>query len=640
MDHQEQLDGWIRKLSKLLPRLAGEQRTAEIVGAWDDYAAQPEVVALLYGPYNAGKSTLLKRLLVEDGTPVPDWLTITGHPETFEVGTIASNGIRYIDTPGSGTANPRHAETIRAALTLTDALVLVLPHKLLTGETEQTLSVLDGGFYDDTHRACFPDHAATVVITQSETMGVDPDDTPELHRARCERKTEELRAQLARAAHATPAVNVHVVSADPNQRVGSAPAPTASDYQEGQGWDRIDALRAELQDLPARCDELRRAAAQRYWAWATGQVLAAADTEIDELHRAAQEAERHNKSLTQLATELDRLDRAQRTALRDAVWDELWACVHKTNARTPHDLDIAIHRALGPRVDSWATQAEVKLQQLADRAKVELTERAKRPSSDHLSECLSAVLESSAAAEGDIAATGSRVLGKLPNSAGWVAENAYRIPLEMPLKEARAELDALRRLKGSEKLAEFFETSKLIGPERAEYVEKIVKQAAVVVSAVPVILELVSIGLAEVGDRVREQADHQRRAQLRADLDAKADQIFEQIVVVVGDGTNNWFRAVEAFRTRLTQLRMDVNAKGLVEQATRLAEYRQQLNDVRAAGLPIASKDSTTLQQMIAAGTARPPAEHGMPELIPDLAPGLESLANLLVADRDKERNR
>jgi hypothetical protein len=28
----------------------------------------------------------------------------------------------------------------------------------------------------------------------------------------------------------------------------------------------------------------------------------------------------------------------------------------------------------------------------------------------------------------------------------------------------------------------------------------------------------------------------------------------------------------------------------------------------------------STLQQMIAAGMVRPPAEHGMPELIPDLA--------------------
>ncbi len=47
-----------------------------------------------------------------------------------------------------------------------------------------------------------------------------------------------------------------------------------------------------------------------------------------------------------------------------------------------------------------------------------------------------------------------------------------------------------------------------------------------------------------------------------------------------------------------------------------------------------------TLQQMIAAGSARPPAEHGMPELIDDLAPDLESLADLLVVDRDEERNR
>jgi len=51
-------------------------------------------------------------------------------------------------------------------------------------------------------------------------------------------------------------------------------------------------------------------------------------------------------------------------------------------------------------------------------------------------------------------------------------------------------------------------------------------------------------------------------------------------------------------------------------------------------------EDPSTLQQMIAAGTVRPPIEHGMPELIPDLAPGQESLADLLIADRDKERNR
>jgi prevent-host-death family protein len=48
----------------------------------------------------------------------------------------------------------------------------------------------------------------------------------------------------------------------------------------------------------------------------------------------------------------------------------------------------------------------------------------------------------------------------------------------------------------------------------------------------------------------------------------------------------------------------------------------------------------STLQQMIASGVVRPPVEQGMPELIHDLATDIESLADLLVADRDRERNR
>ncbi|MGH3922335.1 MAG: hypothetical protein ACRDTT_05615, partial [Pseudonocardiaceae bacterium] len=107
MDQQEQLDAWIRELSRLLPLLVGEQQAAEAMNAWDEYSAQREVVALLYGPYDAGKSTLLKRLLVENGTPVPGWLTISGRPETFETSAVVSGGMRYVDSPGSATANAR-----------------------------------------------------------------------------------------------------------------------------------------------------------------------------------------------------------------------------------------------------------------------------------------------------------------------------------------------------------------------------------------------------------------------------------------------------------------------------------------------------------------------------------------------------
>ena len=48
----------------------------------------------------------------------------------------------------------------------------------------------------------------------------------------------------------------------------------------------------------------------------------------------------------------------------------------------------------------------------------------------------------------------------------------------------------------------------------------------------------------------------------------------------------------------------------------------------------------STLQRMIDAGEVSPPVEHGMPELIDDLAPEIASLSDLLIADRDRERGR
>ncbi|MFI6827796.1 type II toxin-antitoxin system Phd/YefM family antitoxin [Kribbella sp. NPDC050241] len=47
-----------------------------------------------------------------------------------------------------------------------------------------------------------------------------------------------------------------------------------------------------------------------------------------------------------------------------------------------------------------------------------------------------------------------------------------------------------------------------------------------------------------------------------------------------------------------------------------------------------------TLQHMIDSGEVTPPTELGMPDLMLELAPELDSLSDLLIADRDKERRR
>jgi prevent-host-death family protein len=61
---------------------------------------------------------------------------------------------------------------------------------------------------------------------------------------------------------------------------------------------------------------------------------------------------------------------------------------------------------------------------------------------------------------------------------------------------------------------------------------------------------------------------------------------------------------------------------------------RPVLRMVPEAALP------DTLERMIEAGQVQPPAETGMPDLIPELAPDGDSLGDLLIADRERERNR
>ena len=68
---------------QLLSQPAVAQAVAESHARWhaarDDAALQVTV----FGVYDAGKSSLIKRLLVELGAPVPDWLTISARPETY-----------------------------------------------------------------------------------------------------------------------------------------------------------------------------------------------------------------------------------------------------------------------------------------------------------------------------------------------------------------------------------------------------------------------------------------------------------------------------------------------------------------------------------------------------------------------------
>jgi prevent-host-death family protein len=46
------------------------------------------------------------------------------------------------------------------------------------------------------------------------------------------------------------------------------------------------------------------------------------------------------------------------------------------------------------------------------------------------------------------------------------------------------------------------------------------------------------------------------------------------------------------------------------------------------------------LRRMLESGDVTPPAEQGMPDLMPELAPELDSLSGILLEERERERRR
>ena len=104
---------------------------------WDDLRPSDELRVVIFGAYDAGKSTLLKRLLAEAGTPVPEWLTISGRRETFEVRISPVRGrSSFLDTPGLSGGNDEHEQISLAAMQLADAYLWVLPPQLVTANKQ------------------------------------------------------------------------------------------------------------------------------------------------------------------------------------------------------------------------------------------------------------------------------------------------------------------------------------------------------------------------------------------------------------------------------------------------------------------------------------------------------------------------
>lgn len=295
-----------------LDGLPGGEVGRRLAQRWQQFVAIEEPVVTIYGSYDTGKSSLLRRLLIELGEVVPSWLTISARHETFEINEIRAAGCLLRDTPGfvsEGTDARAEMNTALAseAIALTDVAVVALPPQLATAE----YPILRELVQQDWVR-----NSLWCVISRFDEAGVDPDDDPDGYRALAEHKTLELR----RALNLGNDVPVYVVSQDFAQMAGSERNPNPSVWNESRDWDGVSELVAAITGLGSSSgSDIRQGAAQRFWGNSVRLALEQLRRDFQSHLDNAAVSDESDQRRTSWLAQVDTLTRASEADLRGRI---------------------------------------------------------------------------------------------------------------------------------------------------------------------------------------------------------------------------------------------------------------------------------------------------------------------------------
>ena len=590
---------WVAAVGPAVEAIAGTTEAAELRDRWRAFEARPLPLVTLYGPYDSGKSSLLKRLLVADGTRVPGWLTVSARRETYELNEIASGGIEFRDCPGVSAGDERHELIARDALATTDALLLILPPQLMTSGREHLIDVVSGGFFGGGRRAAFPPGGLLLVIAQADAIGADPEDDPDGFRADCERKRAELHGQLApRQAQAAATGSsalpwsstwtglrggvppIYLVAADPYGMTARTRQPSPDDYADSAGWDGVQALRAALRALPEHGPALRAAAELRFWSLAGAQALLQAEPELAQVTLALDEARRTGEHIRGLETQLDAVCEAAEMDLRQSILNEL-----RSIAEAAPSADLAAVQAeAGQRLvttcESWEMRWRVQLGQLAREGAAELRARAGRPGTAAFTNYLDQLVAAARPADGRQHAEFAMNLAS--RAGGWVpkaATSVFQHTTGQTVGEAKATLAQYRENRDLVNLSGYYDTN------GAYYTVRQLAQLqhhvyeVEIAQVVPALVQLAGLLWASVGERRQALADQARHAQLSDSIERTAGQISERIL---GQGWTATVADVRAqFRTQLPAETLLAGMRAHQEELTAATGRLRELLDSR-----------------------------------------------------------
>lgn len=356
---------WSEQVRERVLELTDRDHVAQADAAWNDFAARPQLVVTVYGPYNAGKTTLIRRLLIEDGTPIPDALHVSAAPETAEVRSVDSGALRYVDTPGMRAGTAGLGADADRSLLVTDAVLMVAPVQLLTDGRDEFLSVVTGSRFNPHRPLPLPDGAIRFVIGKADE-GADPDYEEDYRQWR-DAKTADLVSQLSDRIEAG---QVHAVIAGPSGL--RVTAERVEQLHELGDLDGIAPLREALRSLVPRREGLREAARVRFWAATGSRVLDQALAWTEELRGREATVQAEVTRFDQFLGLLESLRKSAESQLRQRM-----SAMAAELGEQQSGKGLAVARERFTRmVEEWTEQSFAQLRALIEQAAADQQEQS------------------------------------------------------------------------------------------------------------------------------------------------------------------------------------------------------------------------------------------------------------------------
>jgi hypothetical protein len=339
----------------------------------------PSPVVALVGAYNTGKTSLLRRLLVDEHLPMPEWARVTSREETAEINQVEVLGCTLVDTPGLEGLSEWHGSVTRTALLEADSLVLLTTSNLFAADeslvgTDSSLDAfaVASGKAFMANGLGYPEGGLAVLVTRFDEAAPDPVDFPQAYEDARIRKLVELTALLERRAPlAVDGSYRDGIAGDPFGRTRNR-VTTSVDYDAYRSWDNMRGFAQWLGALPAQLKDLRSWRDVRIRAEALTRQIEAQSDAVDQERLREADSKAGHADAVRVQAKCERELKAATARLTAALDRALFT------APAPSDTQfrVELQRHLETELQQWTERVVANLQELADETEVSLPDLA------------------------------------------------------------------------------------------------------------------------------------------------------------------------------------------------------------------------------------------------------------------------